>query len=632
VSGFCVNGCEYSTDCSFEYCNKKGNMCVYDICSANTEISCKEWSSNCIYSDDRCKTGGCEDIILENECEGNLRCKIIYDIENANKKCWTDSCEGSECNWKNCVRSEEECIFDNCGSLNNDECNNNDKCVYDSSNGCHENKCSSLGNDVMNCNLNLGKCVVVNGECKNDCRFSENCDFNYCKRSEGLCSVSECVEHKVSDCYKKDGCIWNNSNELCNSGICRDLNSLDECEAPTNGNKCSYISGTCTENSCKIYNGDKSGCELNKLCMWEESGCIVSKCAKYTSEECQEGRFGCIYKEGYCISGVCALLNVNNDECTDNVKCKKIINIENEDIETPVCWENNCSEFNVNECPSLGCVVSSNSSNSKCEFDECNVFGSVECNYKTECVYTFTEGCHKDVCSNIGADLESCRMNNKCKVVKGICESDCSESYCDSQGYCVKENDVCTYDSCSQWEAVECYGKEGCIWDDGLMFNGKSGLCKTGNCENLLNEDDCSSILNNDRCAYVGGLCIENPCRPSDCQGDVIASGCKISSRETCVVDECMKYDENKCKTDGLSNCVVISSNNKNWCVFGGCLMLKDNADCEKNEVRCKVVKDTCVDNPCSDAECLAPSCFREEEQCVYDECAQYIPSGIFLF
>jgi hypothetical protein len=196
----------------------------------------------------------------------------------------------------------------------------------------------------------------------------------------------------------------------------------------------------------------------------------------------------------------------------------------------------------------------------------------------------------------------------------------------------MEENDKCKYDSCSRWETAECYKKEGCIWDDSLAFNGMSGLCKTGNCGSLGNENDCNSNWNNERCGYVGGLCIENPCKASDCQGETISGGCKVSSRETCIVDECMKYEENNCKNDGFNNCVVMSYDNKNRCVFGGCWMLSDNSDCNKNEVRCKVVNDICIDNPCSVSECMSAACLKKDEQCVYDECAQYTSSGIFLF
>jgi hypothetical protein len=185
------------------------------------------------------------------------------------------------------------------------------------------------------------------------------------------------------------------------------------------------------------------------------------------------------------------------------------------------------------------------------------------------------------------------------------------------------------YDKCAQWEGKDCYKKEGCIWDESLIFGGVTGLCKTGTCENLLNEKDCNSLLNGDLCGYIGGLCKNNPCSTLDCEGN-ISSGCKLSSKETCVVDECMKYDENICKLDGVSDCVVKNHNGEKWCVKEECSTLDVYSDCIENEDRCKVVKSACVENPCVSDECESPSCKKGKDDCVYDECAQYIPSSLF--
>jgi hypothetical protein len=90
-------------------------------------------------------------------------------------------------------------------------------------------------------------------------------------------------------------------------------------------------------------------------------------------------------------------------------------------------------------------------------------------------------------------------------------------------------------------------------------------------------------------------------------------------------VDDCMKYDENGCKSEGFSGCVVLESR----CVVGECSMLKSHSDCDKNDGRCRVVKDECVENPCGDVECASPACLIVDEQCTFDFCAQYTQEGM---
>jgi hypothetical protein len=155
-------------------------------------------------------------------------------------------------------------------------------------------------------------------------------------------------------------------------------------------------------------------------------------------------------------------------------------------------------------------------------------------------------------------------------------------------------------------------------------------LCKSGGCGSLTKESDCNSGLNNNRCAYVAGSCIENPCSTSDCEG-IVTVGCKLSGEGKCVVDECMKYNEEKCKTDGSSMCVIMEHGNEDRCVSGECSILESHDYCDKNNPRCKVVKDMCVENPCVDVECSSPACTNTGEECIYDSCAQYSSSGMLL-
>jgi hypothetical protein len=624
VNGVCVNGCEYSEECLYDYCYEISGNCKYDECSSYTQSTCERINSGCIYTNNHCESGECENIILEEDCGRNKRCKLIFDIEDSKRKCWTNDCNNNNCESKYCIRKDEMCVFDICQSLNRNECNNNDKCIYDNSHGCHEGKCFDLESDINNCNMNEGKCVIVNGLCKNDCRFSDNCEFNYCEINGGTCKIRECVEHTVNNCYIEERCVWDVSSEMCSVGSCSNFLTLSDCETQTNGDKCAYISGACINNNCNLYNGNENNCETNKLCIWEDPKCVVSKCARYTNEECVSGQVGCVYRDGYCVSGVCGLLDTGNDECISNKKCKKLISIDNE---KPVCWENNCSEFNTNECPTVGCVIGLNDEIEMCLFDECNIYTNLECNEKAECVYTFNEGCHKGICRDIETDSESCRMNSKCRVVKGTCEFGCFESNCNSEMYCLEEEGICKYDSCSEWKADECYKKEGCIWDNSFILNGISGLCKTGNCGSLSSENGCNNVENHNMCGYVTGRCSSNPCKYSDCE-DVLTVGCKESDEGLCIVDECMKYDERSCVMDG---CVIISYNDENRCVSGVCSSVESGSDCRINDPRCKIVKGTCVENPCNNKDCNSPSCMKNSEQCIYDECSQFIPSGLFI-
>jgi hypothetical protein len=173
----------------------------------------------------------------------------------------------------------------------------------------------------------------------------------------------------------------------------------------------------------------------------------------------------------------------------------------------------------------------------------------------------------------------------------------------------------------------DCYSKEGCIWDDSLTFGGVSGLCKTGSCSSLSSEEICNSESNHNLCAFVAGSCAVNPCAKSDCEGDITA-GCMLSGNGNCVVDECMRSVESECVADRRDTCVVVGHNEGVRCVVGECSVLEVNVDCKRNEDRCKVVKNVCVEDPCTSAGCESPACVKESEHCTYDECSKYTSSG----
>jgi hypothetical protein len=147
----------------------------------------------------------------------------------------------------------------------------------------------------------------------------------------------------------------------------------------------------------------------------------------------------------------------------------------------------------------------------------------------------------------------------------------------------------------------------------------------------LEGENNCNSGFNYNKCAYVRGTCAENPCSESDCEG-IITAGCKLSNENACVVDECMRYDEEGCKTEGLTTCVVLAHGNEERCISDECSSLGSHSDCNKNDYRCKIVQDVCVENPCDNEECNSPACTKVEGQCVYDTCAQYTSSGMCVY
>jgi hypothetical protein len=344
-----------------------------------------------------------------------------------------------------------------------------------------------------------------------------------------------------------------------------------------------------------------------------------------------EGKIGCVYQDSHCVLGLCSSLD--EIECEINIKCEILVVYDN-DNPTGIqkCWENNCINFNSEVCPEVGCVVDKLFGDDKCLFDECNTYSHTDCDNVNECVYTFSKGCNKGICDDIGIDIINCGMNEKCDVVNGKCEVGC-KSDCEAGPYCLLENnDKCSFDECSQWTSNDCYNHENCIWDNSISFNEYFGLCKTGDCGNLESEENCNNILNHNKCSFVRGLCMNNPCIVSDCTNEN-TRGC-ILQETNCVVDECMKYDEETCKTEGIGKCVLTIMNNEYRCVIGNCSMLDCSNDCIINDARCKIVKNECVENPCVNGDCDSYVCLTKEDdsnQCIYDNCAQYTPSGIFI-
>jgi hypothetical protein len=416
---------------------------------------------------------------------------------------------------------------------------------------------------------------------------------------------------------------------MCNVGSCGVFSSLENCEGESNGNKCMFVKGECISNGCKNHEGDKNGCERDRLCRWEGSTCKGSKCAKYTDDECKEGKQGCIYQDSHCISGLCSLLSGYNDECEVNSRCKLLFEFNDDNnVDTPICWENNCHNFASFDCPRFGCVV--NSSSNLCLFDTCNKFNNNDCNEQNNCVYTYEDGCYANDCESIGTEIVNCELNNKCDVVRGKCEIGCSKD-CEGNPYCLKESETCTYDVCSKWTETDCSENEGCIWDNSILFNGVLGLCKSGRCENLLNEESCNSEFNDNKCGFIGGRCVGNPCGEIENGNSCVFEGCIVQNGK-CRVDECMKYSRNECELKGLNKCVIIPGLDNVVCVVGNCEMLSTSVSCGFNENRCKNVMNECMENPCENEECISPACSKAtdgSDKCIYDSCSQYVSTGL---
>jgi hypothetical protein len=65
----------------------------------------------------------------------------------------------------------------------------------------------------------------------------------------------------------------------------------------------------------------------------------------------------------------------------------------------------------------------------------------------------------------------------------------------------------------------------------------------------------------------------------SDCEGD-ITTGCVLSDKGDCVVDECMRNVESECVTDGKDTCIVLSDGEGVRCVVDECTNYLNDDSC----------------------------------------------------
>jgi hypothetical protein len=257
-----------------------------------------------------------------------------------------------------------------CNKYNNDDCNEQNNCVYIFEEGCHANDCESIGTDVVSCNLN-SKCDVVKGKCEIGC--SKDCEGNpYCLKESNRCNYDVCSRWTEASCYEKEGCIWDSEIlfkgelGLCKSGTCEDLGGEDRCNSEFNHNMCAFIGGRCVSNPCsEVKNGNNCAVEG---CNVQDGKCVVDECMKYNRNECGlEGASNCVIIPGLddvvCVVGSCEML-ITSVSCNLNEnRCK---NVKNE------CVENPCHDT---ECNSPACLKTIDGSD-ECMYDSCSQFVS----------------------------------------------------------------------------------------------------------------------------------------------------------------------------------------------------------------------------------------------------------------
>jgi hypothetical protein len=286
---------------------------------------------------------------------------------------------------------------------------------------------------------------------------------------------------------------------------------------------------------------------------------------------------------------------------------------------TEICWENNCTSLSVVDKTCLGpsCIAFGD----ECTFDTCHASNMQECDKNENCVFSSDSACHYGTCEDIGENESDCNLNDKCVFVNGHCANSCSSFLSCDLAYCYDKDSVCTYDRCSSKKISECDRTVGCIWDNSLSFNNSEGLCKSGSCEDLT-EQDCVKDFNNNKCGYMNGKCQVNICGSISSDECDTTRGCELSNGK-CVVDECMKFVDSVCKEGQTGkNCIF----NDNKCVKGNCDIL-DRNECEINN-RCEIIntgEETCWTNDCEE-QTISEGCSLNcksglNDKCVFDTC-----------
>jgi hypothetical protein len=639
-----------SSDCDLNsHCQVVGNQCRENVC-LNADF--EDCSFPCVfdYSEQKCKADSCAKyLITSNSCPTN---ECVVDVEEEicrALKCSdleVDGCSslpfctllGGECNNNPCMLDNcpsEYCSFFNttctqlpCSIYSYAECANIDECVYESGK-CVSGTCESLS--LESCELNSPGCrVIYDGSYKcmeNFCRRGgDYCFAPFCLTNSEPCVADSCHSLNLIDCGLDTACVYTPSS-MCHAGVCGDVDN-NEC-AEYNSGKCAIIGGQCEEDACAGLSGDNCGETVG--CEWLESGkCSVDECMKYDLNGCVSAdgdETGCIVKGGKCVKGECEELGW--DECSITPRCKLITPSM---LDVKECWTNIC-EGNQN-CESVNCVIV----DGECIFDACRMYDNDECNDHYECVYNSKSGCHKQTCSSIGSDINSCKLNGeKCVVVEGACSNGCGyPGGCDYYYCAEKENeDGCEYDSCAAYIGDEC--KE---LDGQCVYSGEH--CQSGNYDNLVIMDECDA---NERCEIVfdstsgDQKCKINACVGSDCQDDnciLVNNNCKFDkcssySNENCDTNrDCIISENNKCTYDMCRSYNNDVCNDHRECVFEnikGCYKeVCSNlhvTNCKLNGEKCVIVDGKCVNGCVYSEGCTYPYC-NASNGCKYDVCAEH--------
>jgi hypothetical protein len=209
----------------------------------------------------------------------------------------------------------------------------------------------------------------------------------------------------------------------------------------------------------------------------------------------------------------------------------------------------------------------------------------------------------------------------KCSFISGSCVTNpCSEgengNTCSLEG-CISQNGNCVVDYCMRETSSVCQSNPA----NGCIYNGLTGKCRIGTFSDL-EEGACQSQYNMNLYAWVGGNCVETPCKSQDCEGEV-KEGCKYDLN-ICVVDECMKYMESECSTyPPPTNCIYDGI--LNICREGTfASLIEESCQSIFNGNAYSWVAGECILNPCDISECDKRGCKQVEERCVVDGCMKY--------
>jgi hypothetical protein len=185
-------------------CIYKNNRCEVDPCSLHEELSncVSDIEKRCVYDGITCSQDSCETFLYDlNLCSFNPRCVVI------GGECHENPCSDKSCDENMCKATQQtSCTLDLCIShkATNFDCERLDGCVVKTSgnnNYCVSGGCADLS-ESLSCGMNK-KCVFRKNECtydvcqglsQNDCKKnilcyiddSDVCAFDLCSEGSGM--------------------------------------------------------------------------------------------------------------------------------------------------------------------------------------------------------------------------------------------------------------------------------------------------------------------------------------------------------------------------------------------------------------------------------------------------------------